>query len=294
MTQTETENPHKKEAGIGWGTIFAGATAVMAFVAAFTGLSHLAEHNNLDVSQDSIDNLSAMARGQSGTAQLYDKAQDGVNDAREKVQDSIDGAAKWADERLRDLQGIGKGTGQGLNELGKSVAGIGTPEQAREILKTAITPFSPEVVNSSEIIKQFQAGNEPYMKYGEGWLLQDSHDNILYLDPKKLQGIDPRNFGGLLPNGLNRILDGQNPATVAEFQKATEGKDVIGEIGRNTATAGLVVVGAGLGLKANESPNYAPLIRQNYHPVNRIDPNDAHIQLAFTARDVNNAMGRGG
>jgi hypothetical protein len=214
-----------------------------------------------------------MLREKNGGEQLLGKVKRGVN-----------GVAVWLGDQL-------DGTGNGLGEAGKSLFGYGSQDEARQIIRDAAKILSEKDLHDP-VINRFSVSNEMSMPYNGGWLLRDSQKNILFLDPEKLQGIDPRRFGGNIPNLFSRAFDGQHPATIADLQKATAGKDVIGEIGRNAATAGLVVVGAGLALKASETTNYAASVRQNYRPVNRIDPNDAHIQLALTAPAVNNAFAK--
>ncbi len=278
----------KKEAGIGWGTIFAGIGVISAIFGAVTGLSHLGEQPlHLGASQGTVDQISAMAREKDSLDQLDEHGKKIAN-----------GVAGKIDETIRGAEALRQGGGKGLSELGKTAIGSGSLPDAQDVIKNTFVELKPEVIGSSEIIKSFAAGNETSMRYGEGWLLQDSSSRIFVVSDNDLKNIDPRIAGGLIP-GLKQALGGMNPNALGDLkdgaQQAERAKAEAEQmLMKRFFSIGAVSTLIGSGLKYAEEKHEAANSVVAYKPVTRIDTQGLeHMRLAGTAKDVNLAFSGG-
>jgi hypothetical protein len=277
MTQTETEIPHKKEAGIGWGGVLAFATIAASIVAAVTGLGHVFQQPIPNISGNAIDSVFEMQKEMLTHEQWIAKGKAAANAVGGAVNGVIDGA-----------ENIRKHGGNSLAGLGSTLFGNGSIDEARSVIAETFVQLPKEELNSQQV-QDFIAGNQRAIFYGkDGGLLLKKGGEVLYASGDKLKEINSKVLGGLLPGG-KQIIEGFNPNAYAEVQRATEeGKDVIGKIGRNAVTAGLVAGTVGLALKASETTNYAASVRANRLPSTRVTTGDLeHIKLALNAHDVN-------
>ncbi len=293
MEQPTTQPVEKKEAGIGWGTIFAGIAIIGTVIGAVTGLSHLNEQPIPDVSHNSIDSVFEMKKQLMTHEQFGEKAKGAGNAIGGAINEALEGA-----DNLR------KSGGTGLADLGNTLVGKGSIDDARIAIANTFVELDKNAMGSKEV-QDFIASDKRAIFYGnEGGMLLEKDGAVLYASGEKLKQIDPKILGGLIPGG-KQLIEGLNPNAFSEIKGAGAAAEKAHEeakraiIGR-AFSVGTVASAIGWGLKKAEENHEAKIAVgdavNNVAPTMRIDTaGREHLRLAVGAKQVNDLAfaGRG-
>lgn len=305
MTQTaeyieQKQEEESKQNPIGWGAIMAVGAVIGAVVAAVIGFSG---EPLPDISQDSIDNLAAVTRGQNTGEQITEKINQKAQDFAFDALDTLDGIAANTDKALREFSGSGEFSGQGLDELSKTLFGVATNEESRAAISNAFIPLQDEIINSSQEIQEFAASGEKIARYGEDLLVRATNNEVFLIDKSEFIKLDPRITGGKLE--IDKLFNGQNAEALTTAQESINNlnKDNnFGEFALKGAAVGTGVTATVVGLNhidnLKQPERYTPRNNiVNYSRYNsaapRIDVLGAEsVRLAGQAKMLNSSFAR--
>jgi hypothetical protein len=291
--QSKSELTNKSQSSdIGWGIaapVFAVVGTVIGAVVGLGGFDHLKDifHHTPEVSQSTIDDISAAKRAVSGGDRIV-----------EGLQNNWDKIGDFAQEKLREATGMVKGAGNGWAGIRDHLLGTATTDETRKLVGEAIQQLNQNDINSNEAIKNFVNGKDNFAKFGNDFLAKDSLGNVFIIDDDKFKQIDPQKFGGVLDLFTNPNK-GFSAGELAKGQAALTPPQINwGDVGVKAAVGTAVGLTTAVALKSSfegqskSSPqSYADYQASSQFPDSQIKPSTAnYLGLATNAKQLNRAM----